>query len=284
MRAFARSLALVLLQSACAAVPGTAAAPQARLEPKPIPPECAEAVQRAARLGEAIFFEDRMAAWATDALVAERIVPSDARIRGWVCTRGPPFTAHFLGGDDAGPYLELYRVEFDPRSRAGSAAGDLAAADARVVRVDPPQPPSDEVARMFKARQTAVGARFSRCSDRYNTVVLPPDVTGEKGWLVYLLAATFKTDVLFGGHVRRLVSLDGATLMKDEPLSKSCVSMPRPDREVYSLFVSSLVSGCPLETHVFLSLLHGFPIIVSNSGGMWQVKGRDIQFYGPWER
>jgi hypothetical protein len=277
MRTIASTLALALLSSACAAHGRTGAIAGERVQSKPIPSECAEAVERARRLGEIIFFEDKIAWWATDALLAARFLP-DKRVKGWVSTRAAAgMITHFLGHDGDEPDVELYRVEFRP-----ATGTTVTAADARPERVDPPIPPSDEVAAMFKARQTAVHEPFRPCTDAYNTVVLPAQLAGESGWLVYLLAATRSRDVVFGGHIRRLVSADGASIVKDEPLSKSCLQVPLPEsrEKVPALVVTSLVSSCPLETHVFLSLLHARPIYLGNAGGTWKIQGTRISFLG----
>jgi hypothetical protein len=270
------ALVLALLGSACAAHGNKSAPANERLQPKPIPSECADAVDRAQKLGQIIFVEDRIAAWATDALAAARFLP-DERVKGWVSTPAAAgIVTHFLGGDGDEPDLELYRVEFRTSGKRVSPA------DARAERVDPPIPPSDLVALMFKARQTALREPFRHCTDAYNTVVLPAELAGESGWLVYLLAATRNPDIVFGGHIRRLVSADGASIVKDEPLSRSCMQMPLPEsrEKVPALAITSLVSSCPLETHVFLSLLHSWPIYVGNGSGVWRIQGTRISFLG----
>jgi hypothetical protein len=243
----------------------------------PVPAECVDAVRRAARVGEVMYREDSIAAWATDALFDEKILPGDKRVRGWVSTReGGRWDTHFLGETD-GTIVELYTVHFAEPSKSA----------ARVSRMEPPRPPAPDVATMFRARQTAAREPFRACTAAYNTIVLPASLVGESGWLVYLLASTTTHgEVVVGGHVRRIVSQDGERVVRSEPMSKDCLNakpVERNGQKLVAIAVNNLVWPCPLEVHVWLSLMHGKDIIVGTRTGFWLVEGTTVRYMFPVE-
>ncbi len=131
---------------------------------------------------------------------------------------------------------------------------------------------------MFFARQTAILAMSTRCSDAYNTVVLPYEGK-DAAWAVYLLAATAEVGkVVVGGHVRVLVRDGGQGIADYRQLSKSCLTleMPPPDAErPVALVLTHVLDDHPIETHVFLSLLHEQNLLVMTESALWSVdKGR----------
>jgi len=87
-----------------------------------------------------------------------------------------------------------------------------------------------------------------------------------KGYLVYALATSDNsTDVLFGGHFRVTISANGEKVQKVDALSlgSNVVKKTDPSRRggtASALWLIWLVSKKPLETHVYLNLLHGLPV------------------------
>jgi hypothetical protein len=140
---------------------------------------------------------------------------------------------------------------------------------------------------MFRARQTAMRAIPPR--DRpWNPVVLPGAAIGRRdGILVYLLAAEQRAgEMVFGIHYRILVSEDGATIKHALPLSKSPIVIRPPEEELppgatpVAVAVSQIVTDWPLETHVFVSLLHKRePVYVVTRRGAWLVVGDSISLF-----
>lgn len=130
---------------------------------------------------------------------------------------------------------------------------------------------------MFRARASAEKARFQKCSQTYNTVILPADMAGEKGWYVYLLAATTKNDeAVMGGHVRVHVSADGKNILNVKEFTKTCLTM-KIAKNAAGLMVTHLVDKHPVETHVFMSLLYGMPLYVGASLQTWAVEKGSIR-------
>jgi hypothetical protein len=73
-----------------------------------------------------------------------------------------------------------------------------------------------------------------------------------------------------------------------EPLSMSRLVVPLrspempPDAKLSALTVTHLVTEWPLQTHVFVSLLHKLPIFVATSRGLWKIDGyQPIAYLGP---
>jgi hypothetical protein len=239
------------------------------------------AVERAERAGRMIYDHDQAAATGTDVLL-ENIKPRDQeRLGGFLAlldagtgsVQRSSFTVFFVGqGDD--PRV-LYRVRV-PAKAGGKSTFE---------RVDPPAPPPLIASVLIRARQTAI-ARMPAVKQTMNPVVIPADsVTGEDGFLVYFLAGTKQPNVaVFGKHYRVLVSADGRTVKRFEPLSKGALEMrllgPRPGKQAEFLIVTHDVTDAPLETHVFVSLLHRVSVFVLTRRGTWRVDGARITFLG----
>jgi len=214
------------------------------------------------RVGKAIFDQDRAASLASDRLVESIGRPPDG-LRGWVTV----------------PFDDGWRVIFVQREGDAycSMLNVLVNADGAgpLHRSGSCEPLTAEQGAMFLARQTAFSAPHARCSDSYNTVVLPSDGKEEGAWAVYLLAATKEAGkVVVGGHVRVLVGHGGLEILGSQQLSKGCLTVDRPPSSAgkpVSLVVSHILDDHPIETHVFLSLLLGMNLYVMTESAMWSV-------------
>ena len=212
------------------------------------------------RLGRAIYERD-MAAWrATDVLRHEnkagRVADSEmSKILGWIVVGTPEEpVVKFIAEGPQGPYSVFAAASFRDKRRA-------------IASEPPPKRVLTEAElTQFRARQLAIAQIKRRCSDTYNTVVLP-NVEGD-GFLVYALAATALPDVMvLGGHYRIAVSQDGRRIARTEALFRTCLTaslkpsmVGEMQKDVIvtreAVVVVHDVSRAPLETHVFLSLLH----------------------------
>jgi hypothetical protein len=163
------------------------------------------------------------------------------------------------------------------------AAYDVMIENGRSPRFSLPQSrqlTAEEIAQ-HDARLLALGNIRRRCSDRYNTVALKdPD---SDGWLVWALAATTEAgSVVVGGHYRFTISADGRTILRTDALSAACLTMGRPqaprDSNLVGLFVTHLVSDSPIETHVYLSMLHrlSLTVLTAPDGQPWSVENGRI--------
>lgn len=251
-------LATAVFGLACAHAPS--AVPSSRS----LPPTAALQTEIAQneRLGQLIFLDDFFSARATDVLFDAKVLPNDARIRGWLTypsERG--WTVEFVTGDE--PPTSVYEVTFDKSARFEPTPDEIK--PARVLA-------GDHLA-MWRARRTAMAAQFRACSDRYNTIILPGAVIGKRGWLVYLLAATVKPrEAMLWGHHRFVVSDDGLRTERQEALSRGCGSHPW-DEQTQALAVTQAEGSVPLETDVFASLLYRLDIYVRTdaSGRVWKI-------------
>jgi hypothetical protein len=222
-------------------------------------PEEASALELAERLGWAIYRQDVASARGTDAMMALANGAPDPRVRGWVTLETETgFDVQFVAPAESGLDV-IYRVAVP---LPGEPLASL---------VQPPAPASPEAQRRFRARHTVLRRGFPLCKDRYNTVVLPAELLGERGLLVYALAATTDPrEAVLGGHYRFLVSEDGTSVIKEQPLSKDCMSAEL-HRDQVALAVTSLVMPHPNEAHYFASLLYRTPLHVAAGGKLWQV-------------
>lgn len=244
--------------------------------PQPYPAECVEPVARARTLGLAIYQDDLVSAWGTDAAVVEGL-PREAGYRTWITTHDVNgWEVHFLAERD-GRLVEPLSVTFPPEPRPGRA---------KVSRYEPPRVPHPDVRFMFDAYLTAAKPAHQTCSEHYNHVVMPAARAGEEGWLIYLLAATTDGSLVVGGHVRRRVSDDGSRLLEDVQMSKQCLTLPPDGKDIpagakkVASVVSNLLWPCPTEVHVWLSLLSRKDLYVHNRTGLWEIDGTKVTFLG----
>ena len=270
---------------ACAAGPPSAAAPPRTSNDGPgteralpIPADVAAFVQESIELGRTLYLLDKASAIGTD-VVRERVPDFPNRgVGGWLTLRN---------GDESGRLLDAFGVMFITREeplRILFRVDVSLKGKPTFEELSPPKPLDDLGVRMFRARQTAIGG-VPRGARPWNPVILPGAAVGRSdAILVYLLAAEQRADeMVFGIHYRVLVSADGTTIKQALPLSKSALVIPPPrenlpsDAEPVGAVVSQIVTDWPLETHVFVSLLHKrTPIYVVTRRGIWLVIGDRI--------
>jgi len=163
-----------------------------------------------------------------------------------------------------------YTVRITPPDSPGSAATSFEA-------LTPPGKPPESHLQMHRAVRTSIEAIPDRPNQSVNPVVMPGEVIGEPGILVYLLAGTNKDNVVvFGKHYRVLVSRDGQRAIRVEPLTKTALEIQsRPLEQEGSkpagLFVSHVLGDYPLETHMFISLLHHTDVYVAAGKYIWRI-------------
>ena len=241
----------------------------------PIPPKMREQVRNSEIIGHQIYVLDKVSAIATDVLMEK--VPSfrEKHLAGYL-----PFQE---AGDDLRPkasYLvtfftkdEPMRIAYEIRVKPG-ATPEFAA-------FDPPKRALASFAHFANARQAAVAALPSH-QQPMNPLVLPAELLGEKGMMVYLIAGTTKPDLaVFGRHYRVLIPEQGGPPSYVMPLSKSILELPTKSAngaDVEALLVTHILTDWPLETHVFVSLLTHKRVYVATKVGIWRVDGDKIAF------
>jgi len=258
-------LLLIVLATACAN--GGAQDPK----PAPVPYNLVgPVIDRASlttveRRGYEIYLRDIAASRATDAARWEIDLEKSGAL-GWIVV----------------PYERGYLVRFvdrDERTVADVSVDPTSALPAYVIKDASSKDLSGREKAMWRARQLAGGQPFMVCSDRYDTVVIPEDDDPDSRWLVYLLAATIDpTLIMLGGHHRFVVDAEGRTVIEHLALSRSCLSNQYTETTAM-ISMSHIVSPEPVESQVYLSLLHGIPIGVFrlDSGKRWTVEGGRVR-------
>ncbi|HEY5808772.1 MAG TPA: hypothetical protein VIT67_12425 [Povalibacter sp.] len=244
----------------------------AAAEPGPQEQYAAE-IADAEHFGELIYRHDQAAWLATDAVQQLR---TDKRVRGWITNEHKDgIVVSFVGTTSGDALHELYRVRL-------SAEGML---EGPADVVDPPRVLTAEEQAQFKARTTAATSSFERCSDRYNSVVLPAQREGKPTWIVYLLTGVTKAETLaVGGNFRFDVSGDGASVLESRAFTRACMEMSYakdPDKgEIKMMVLTHLLDPVPTELHAFLSLTSGKSLVVLTTLNnlMWLVDHGRIQF------
>ncbi|MBN2693064.1 hypothetical protein JXR93_00250 [bacterium] len=220
------------------------------------------------KLGKQIYQQDIYAAKATDILLEKKggiEALQKEKILGWIVIENKTGAIVKFIKEIKGKYIPVYDIKF-----TSTKNGILTNAKGKLTKKELAQ---------FKARQTALQSITEFCSPNYNTVVLP-NING-KGFLVYALAATTKPNVaVIGGHYRVIVSSDGSKVEKIDKLSKACLVAPTKDNSnnVAGLVLTHLVSKTPIETHVFLNLLHKQTVYVGTiDKKIWKIDEGKIQ-------
>lgn len=247
--------------------------PSSRRRALPIPAEMQKQVRNAQIMGRQIYILDKVSAIATDVLTEK--VPNfrQKNLAGYL-----PFQE---AGDDLRP-KDSYVVTFFTKDEPTRIAYEIRVkpnTTPEFAAFDPPKmaPPSFVI--FAKARQAAVAALPS-FRQPINPLIVPAELLGEKGMMVYLLAGTTKPNVaVFGRHYRVLVPEQGGPPSYVMPLSKSILELPTKGADgsaVEALMVTQLLTDWPIEIHVFTSLLARKRVYVGTKVGIWSVDGDKI--------
>jgi hypothetical protein len=219
-------------------------------------------------LGRRLYLQDDLASRGSDAMLAKYPESGSITNGGWITIPGAESsTVYFLQEKDAAVTL-AYEVTF-PKT------GDPSAKDVRG------EPVPAEVLPRYHARKAAFAAVEKLLTRVYNFEVLD-DPTG-KGFIVYALASTQDpNEIMVGRHYRISVSPDAKVTAVDALsnsmliLQKQSPDVPK-DAKTVAYSVSHLVSNTPVETHVYLSLLHGMPFYVGTmDNNVWKVENGSI--------
>lgn len=220
------------------------------------------------KLGVAIFEQDIRAAKATDLLFAKKIDPAKVGLRGWIVE------------GDAKSMLVRFVTEKDGNVEAFY---DVSFVGRKTPTIAQPQNTQLTVSQraQFKARTLAAKSITRPASRNYNLVILPDPE--REGLLVYALAATTEPNsIMVGGHYRFTVSQDGERIEQSDELFRSFMVLSKKPKDLppgaipQALWMTTLVSNLPLETHVYLSLQHETTFVVGTPDShVWEVgKGK----------
>jgi|SRR5215471_5175141 len=244
----------------------------------PIPADLAPRIQESIELGRILYLLDKASAIGTDVLRGKVPDFHDRGLGGWLTVRD---------ADESGKPIDAFGVVFITREEPPRMLFRIDVplqGKPTFEELSPPKLLDDLGVRMFRARETAIRG-VPRGPRPWNPVILPGAAIGRgDGILVYLLAAEQRAgEMVFGIHYRVLVSDDGTTIKQAVPLSKSALVIPPPRENIprgatpVAAMVSQIVTDWPLETHVFVSLLHNrTPIYVATQRGVWLVVGDKI--------
>lgn len=229
-----------------------------------------ETLRAAEAVGREIYVLDRAASVATDVLSTLRGFRKDRRVKGWITEHeGDSILVTFVGSKGKAPVEALYRTTVSDAGKVTSAPE----------RLDSPVPLDSKQSLQFRARNLGLGNIETRCSNTYNTVVLPRD-SDESDWVVYVLPGTTKTDVYpVGGSYRIETDPSATTIKSTRGFARSCIALNGP-RDLVAFSLSHLLDPSPTEIHVFVSLLSGRPLflVTTQNSSMWAIENGAIRF------
>jgi len=226
-------------------------------------------IEQIEELGHEIYEQDFYSARATDVMLSKISDPFSFGIRGWIYEEKEKEKVVTFIGDNEGTLVGLFEVKLRKKKIKSS-------------KLDSIELTPDQVS-LFKARSLAISNIDTFCAQQYNTIILK-DVEKD-ALLVYALAATTDPDaVLVGGHYRFTISKDGKEIIQKDRLFKGCLTLDKtPDdmpkgAKLAALTMSHIVSDTPVETHVFLNLLHGMTFYVATGENkIWKIEDGKIQ-------
>lgn len=239
----------------------------------PIPAEMRKQVRNSEIIGREIYILDKVSAIGTDVLREKAPSFHEKNLAGYL-----PFQE---AGDDLRPKAS-YLVTFFTKEEPMRIAYEIRVkpdAEPEFAAFDPPKPAPRSFVHMAQARQAAIAALPSY-PQPINPLILPAELLGEKGMMVYLIAGTTKPNLaVFGRHYRVLIPEQGGPPSYVMPLSKSILELPTQSpngADIEGLLVTHILTDWPLETHVFVSLLTHKRVYVGTKVGIWRVDGDKI--------
>lgn len=252
------ALVIILLTALLALTPRAALADEVGAATSTTPGVHAAAIKAAEATGRTIFEHDRAAAVATDAALSQRAFKRDRRVRGWLTEQQADGIAVTFIDTTPGA---IYRVMVSP----AGVAGPLLALAA-------PESLTPYEAGAAIARAAVLDVEYQRCSNMYNTVVLPGVAgTGGNEWMVYLLPGTTRHDTVPLGGTYRFEVRDGA-VVSQRSFTRSCIALNRGPK-VAGMMIDHLLDPTPTEAHVHWSLWAETPMYVSTPGDLlWSIK------------
>jgi hypothetical protein len=257
------------IRIAVAIVAATACIGPARAQSDNTAQTYGDEMRQSLQRGNEIFQRERAVELATAAVTPERL--ASMQVIGWLVERArAAWQVRFVQACDTG-----LCVRFD-------IGVDLDAGTAVVAELASAEPLTSTQAAGWRARQTALAAGFEACADRYDAVVVPAaDPNGTPVWLVYLIPYSGDpTAIHLTGYHRITVSADGRNVLRNEPLANSCLTMDR-NADAKAIVVTHIMHPFPIETHVYIALRYGLPVIVTTGATQYLVDGNRIVVLDP---
>jgi len=227
-------------------------------------------IEQIEKLGAAIYAQDLAVANATDLLFEQNLDLNAIPMRGWVVSETKEETTVTF----VAKYDDMYFGVFEVRQKKGKKKGEFK--QIGKVKLE------GELLAQFNARNLALSNIDAHCSNRYNTVVLrDPE---KNGFIVYALAATTDVDtILVGGHYRFTITGSGDQIQQKDKLFNSCLALDKtpeglpPGADLAAYYMTHIVSATPVETHVFLNLMHKKPFHVGTPDNIvWEINNGKI--------
>ncbi|MFX0199892.1 MAG: hypothetical protein ACFFCW_27530 [Candidatus Hodarchaeota archaeon] len=263
---------LLLIIIACASPKGNN-----KLNHLETPSNFEQQIKLAQSIGSMLYILDKASAIATDVMIENVHDYREKNLGGYIT---------FREANEDGMPIDSYLVSFYTKDDPPKIIYEVHARmsnEHEFNEFNPPKQASSSFSYFVNARKAAIAA-IPEITQPINPVLLPGDIFGKEGIVVYLLAGTTKPDVaVLGKHYRAYVDPNNDYDVEIEPLSKSEILIPlreESDERVLSLIVTQIVTDWPTEIHVFASLLYKVEIYVSTQSGLWLVDGTNISFLG----
>ncbi len=240
-----------------------------------IPSELQEKISLSEALGGELYITDKIAIIGTDVMLENIKDPLKAGIRGYTVFRDGDMQGQPTGSWSVKFFVNKSEPKIGYIVHITPPIPPPGNATTKFKVVTPARKPSKDELVLFHAIRTAVDAIPDKVQP-LNPVLMPALAIGEDGFLVYLLAGTKKDNTaVFGKHYRVVVSMDGRSASRVEPLTKTVlevpIPLPKPDGTKPDLVVTHLLGDYPLETHVFTSLLHHKALYVGTEKYIWRI-------------
>ncbi len=241
------------------------------------PPEYGPQIKLAQSIGSALYILDKASAIGTDVMMENVSDYKEKSLGGYVTLReanedGTPIDSYLVSfyTNDKPP-----KIMYEVHSRMSN--------EHEFNELNPPKQASSSFSHFVNSRKAAIAA-IPKITQPINPVILPGQIFGKEGIVVYLLAGTTKPNLaVLGKHYRAYVDPYNDYAVEIEPLSNSEILIPlrgKDNEKAEALTVTHIITDWPTEIHVFASLLYKIEIYVATKSGLWKVDGTNISLIG----
>jgi len=246
--------------------------------PMALAQDYSEDIAQSIRLGVLLYEFDNSAWVATDALRKNKkawtLYTETAEPKGWVTTEtGENSLVTAFVAELNGKTVSIYEAETKGREVLTRNTFPLG------------RELNEEEASQLRAKSKLYDSDITICEEFLPLNVIATPTEDDKDTYLYVMSSTQQSGLaVMGKHHRLRIADAGTRISETTSFSNSCLALPTRGEDgmkPVAIIITHLKTPYPQEHHVFTSLSHDLPIIVSmpNESIAWKVDGANIEPY-----